>query len=266
MKRLSLLLVAVSSLVSVPAFAAAEPKPKVLVSVVIDAPLLKSRLGDQLAVASAEASAAARAELQRQMPYLDWVTTGPAAQQFTATIKQRPEGPDLAMTVEYRGSVSRGEAPLSVLFEWWNQPPIEPAPLKEALTKRLVEDVRLRQPQLESYFATHVPLVTRVEVDPTHQRVIVPIAGVIPEDESKLRVDFTRGGLPGFLVLSDATPFGDNGILCVVERFSDPPVLSNSWHHQVPRVTAARDIKVRMSVFRKPVYANTSSGAGNTFE
>jgi hypothetical protein len=266
MKRLSLSIVVASSLATGVAFGAAEPKPKVLVAVVIEAPLLRTRLADQLPVASADAAAAVRAELQTQLPYLDWVTTGPAAQQFTATIRQRPEGGDLAMIVQYAGSVGRGDPPASVLFEWWNQPPIDPAPLKEALKTRLVQDVRLRLPKLESYFATHVPLVTRVEVDSAHERVIVPVAGVIPEDESKLRVDFTRGGLPGFLLLSDATPFGSNGILCVVERFSDPPVLADRWHQRVPGVMTATDVKVRMSVFRKQAYANTTAGAANTFE
>jgi hypothetical protein len=236
------------------------PPPKVLVRFVVESELFREDLGADRARCEAEVAGAMRTTLAEVFPFLDWVTAGPAEQTLTATLRDQAGSGDLDAIVVYEGSVASGNRPSHKLYNWFDPRDRDPEPLIADLRRKMAADIRSSQRELKEYFAGQVPLARRVDVDTTHQRVIIPVSNVDANLSSVLRVNFERANFPGFMFLGEAQP-ASNGIVCAVTRFSHGSKDVNRWDGSIPSfMQSASKVLVLMAEYRQS-FAGTDNGS-----
>jgi hypothetical protein len=239
--------------------ASVEARPKVKVTFASEAAGVNKDLGAARAEATAAVAATAAQRLAELFPYFDWVTTGAAAHTLTLTLRARQGSLDVEHVLIYTATLRVGADPLHVLYPW-DDPPPDPADLKNDLVQRVRNDITASTAELKAYFVAHVPLVTRVDVD--KKFVVVPVAGVHAED-AKFLVEFEATAMPGRMRLKDPLEAPNKGIYCSIENFTLPPDFNNAeWGDAVAKVLReqARNVTVKVKEFTPKAHPNTSGG------
>lgn len=263
MKRVVLVLVA--SLLTCDAFAAPEPRPKVLVKFVVTAPEFIADLGDQKAACEREVAGAAAQQLGTDFPFLEWVTDAAADHQLTLTLNEQAGAGDVDTFVEYRGSDSNDPPPTHLIYSWLDpRDRDDPRPVISGLRDKVKKDIKSSSGELKGYFTSKVPIAKRVEIE--GERVIVPVSGVHADSTSLINVRFVALNQPGAMQLQDAMEYAPRGIFCAVSSFSGAGITRNAWSNDIARILTdhASDIRVLMIDYRADAYPGARNGAVTT--
>ena len=235
--------------------AAVEPKPKVKVTFVIEAPGIRGDLDAGLPAAAAAVQSAVESVLDARFPFFDWVASGPAPHTLTLTLKERPGSFDVEHVLAYTGSVSAGTAPVHTLYAW-DDPPPDPRELTASLVERVRADAAKSEAELKAYFVSHLSLVKRVGLE--NKFVLLPVAGVHAE-AARFVVEFSGGRID----LQDPLDAPEKGVYCAIANFLFPPEINGPWHDSIPAVMLqkAQSVQVKVKEFTPKAHANTSGGS-----
>jgi len=251
--------------------------PNVRVAFVVDSPIFQFDLTEETGTShvsecEARVTEAMRATLAGNdlFPYLNWITAGTGDYTFKATL--RDDGPgDSNTSIVYEGNMGEVIAHHELFF-WSEDLPFDSGPLIDLIVDRVKADLQgASKAAIENNFANSVVLVKTVEVlQPSEKKTIkVPIAGVITNDDSILRVSFERvsfensSSSPGYMKLGRALPKAD-GIFCRVTEFSLDEIDKTGWDDRIPdTMKVVQNVRVTMESFRRRIYDNTTGGSVN---
>lgn len=237
-----------------------EPKPKVRLTFLIEGDAIKGALGEQPSAYMTEVETAAKCILEKQFPYLEWVTSGNPLHSLTLVLMERQAVLDLEHALQYRASVRLGDPPTHAIYTF-DDPAPDPKDLQADLLDRIKKDLTKSEAETRRHFASQVPLVRRIGID--NQSVILPVTGISAE-QAHFQVSFMEGtARRGAVLLTTPLDAPEKGIYCAIDNFDYPPDISNArWHSGIPKVIREKGQNVTVTVkdFTPRAHENTSGG------
>jgi hypothetical protein len=239
-----------------------EPKPKVRLTFAIEGEAIRTALGAQATAYETKVATEVKCLLEKQFPYLDWVTSGSAPYELTLTMQQRQDVFDHVHSLQYRASIRAGDPPTHTMYEF-SDPVPDPKDLQADLLKRIKADVKKSEEQTRTHFASHVPIVRRIAIE--NQFVLLPVTG-IQAQTALFQVDFLDGTahLGGIRLGTPHDAPQKKGIYCPIDEFTFPPTLDRvRWDDAIPEVIRknGNSVAVRVKSFTPRAHENTSRGA-----
>ncbi len=239
-----------------------EPKPKVRLRFTIEGEAILNALGAQAPAYVTKVETEVKCLLEKQFPYLDWVTSGTAPYALTLAMQQRQEVFDHVHSLQYRASVRAGDPPTHTMYDF-SDPVPDPRFLQADLLKRIKADVKKSEEQIRNHFASQVPIVRRIAIE--DKFVLLPVAGIQAET-ALFQVDFMEGTsrLGGMRLGTPHDAPQKKGIYCAIDEFTYPPRLNKvQWDEAIPGVIREKgnSVAVKVKSFTPRAHENTSGGA-----
>lgn len=249
-------------LFSVSLFAAPpEPKPKVRLAFVVEGEAIRSALGAQAASYVTKVETEVKCLLEKQFPFLDWVTSGTAPYSLTLVMQERQDLLDHVHSLQYRASVRAGDPPTHTIYDF-SDPVPDPKDLQADLLNRIKADVKRSQEQTKNHFASQVPIVRRIDIE--NKFVLLPVAGIHAET-ALFQVDFLEGSSRrGGIRLGTPLDAPQKGIYCAIDEFTYPPHINKvQWDDGIPGVIREKgnSVAVKVKSFTPRAHENTNAGA-----
>jgi hypothetical protein len=259
MKRLGLALLLVPI-----AVAAMADAPRVDVRFVVEAKQFVDGLGNSRRSVERAMTQLLQAECsdQKSFPFLQWVNGDAAApNRLVVALVERPSGGDVETRIEYRATINGGGLPEGDLgesvYRWFEAKNVDNSDiLKARLQKKIHAQFASEsfRRNLLRYFVSGIPLAETVGL--AGHRVIVQVPAKILQDESELKVSFSRksDGEPGTMMLGEPLDYPERGgVLCRIKHlnFGDL-LLVDGWHPRLPEVlgpSKVRDVRVMMTKY-----------------